>query len=154
MRAYLTQKSNSLSESVNYEMGQWSWSALMNSWCYTITNGVRGISLWRRIFHNTPAPLSNASLVAKEPQRMRDRKRVGSRSRSLSFLSISSPRERPLLARKKTTMETRKWKPTGLISKKTTLNVQHTFRGRFRCRNRNDWGCQTWSERQCDRRIA
>ena len=38
--------------------------------------------------------------------------------------------------------------------RKKTLNVQHTFRSRFRCRNRNDWGCQTWSEQQCDRRIA
>ena len=94
MRAYLTQKYNTLSESVNYEMGEWSRSALMNSWCYTITNGVRGISLSRRIFHNTPAPLSNASLVAKETP-------VGGRQRPLSFLSFFSCRDSPLLAGKK-----------------------------------------------------
>ena len=65
---------------------KWFRSALMNSWCYTITNGVRGISLSRRIFHNTPVPLSNASLVAKETP-------VRGRQRPLSFLSFFSRRD-------------------------------------------------------------
>ena len=154
VRPYLTQKSNTLSESVNYEMGEWSRSALMNSWCYTITNGVRGISLSRRIFHNTPAPLSNASLVAKETP-------VGGRQRPLSFLSFFSRRDSHLLAGKKRQnygneeIESNRFnKQKKKKERKNTLNVQHTFRGRFRCRNRNDWGCQTWSEQQCHRRIA
>ena len=53
-------------------------------------------------FHNSPAPLSNTSLVAKETP-------VGGRQRPLSFLSFFSRRDSHLLAGgKDKTMETRK----------------------------------------------
>ena len=157
----LTQKSNTLSESVDYEMGEWSWSALMNSWCYTITNGVRGISLSRRIFHNTPVPLSNASLVAKEtPVHAWYQTRRGPAEASLFPLIFLLPWQ-SFASRKKRQnygseeIESNRFnKQKKKKKEKKTLNVRHTFRGRFRCRNRNDGSCQTWSEWQCDSRIA
>ena len=66
----------------------------INEFMVVYDYGVRGISLSRRIFHNTPVPLSNASLVAKETP-------VGGRQRPLSFLSFFSRRDSHLLAGKK-----------------------------------------------------
>ena len=147
MRAYLTQKSNSLSESqlesVNYEMDDWSRSALKNSWCYTITNGVRGISLSRRIFHNTPAPLSNASLVAKETRRGPAEVSLFPLIFLLLWQSFASRKKRQNYGSEE--IESNRFNKQKKKERKKTLNVQHTFLGRFRGRNRNDWSCQTWS---------
>ena len=44
--------------------------------------------------------VTKTSLVLRKRQYMRDRKRIGGRQRSVSFLSFFSRHERPLLARK------------------------------------------------------
>ena len=152
-RPYLTQKSNTLSESVNYEMGEWSRSALMNSWCYTITNGVRGISHREEFFTTLQCLCRTRHWLL--------RKRQSGAGRGLSLLplifllpwqSFASRRKRQNYGNEE--IESNRFNKPKKKERKKTLNVQHTFRGRFRCRNRNDWGCQTWSEQQCDRRIA